>query len=182
MTPLFPKVRMDCRVHHVPRRSTISEVILWYKVTCCKAIIIPAKKLRGFCCCCHLRSSIAVLLPESESRVLTSWLWCVLTTMLCQGWNKWLCCSNALGKAESCLPVLALWTDYLGAVLHMTFDKSHAVAFFHLKGLSALQSSCVWQETQHQRPVGLASEGQKEEDLLLGKGEWHLFASCFSTS
>lgn len=29
------------------------------------------------------------------------------------------------------------------------------------------------------QPVGLASKGQKEQGPFLGKGEWHLFASCF---
>lgn len=43
--------------------------------------------------------------------------WLAVMAMLCQGWNEQLCCLNALSKAKSCLPVLALWTDYLRAVI-----------------------------------------------------------------
>lgn len=49
MALLLPKARMGCRVHHVPRPSTIPEVILQYDTMSRKATVISAKKIRCFC-------------------------------------------------------------------------------------------------------------------------------------
>lgn len=54
--------------------------------------------------------------------------------------------------------------------------KSHAVTSFHLPYVVPV---CDKRASSRERPVGLASKAQKGQDPFLGKGERHLFASCF---
>lgn len=141
--------------------------------------------MRCFCCCCPFEKHRCLLLLESESEEFWStgcdghvvprleWV-AVLFKCIRQSWVPF----TSSGIVEGLLRDSSL----VSCRCNMTFDKSHAVAFFHMKEPFALLSSLVWQETQQQRPVGLASKGQKEESLLLGKEEWHLFASCFYLS
>lgn len=64
-------------------------------------VLLPLREAALPCCC--------------QSLTLKSFDQLVGMAMLCQGWNRWLCCLDALGKAESYLPVLALRTDYVVA-------------------------------------------------------------------